>query len=133
MAKTVEDFEVPEGFILVNVKGFITKLGDCENCKLQAKIEQQQEALEQSSKIFSKKLKDIRRRENNARYSLCFTEGRHWRGIYYQIFELRHEIERMLSNKELNEFCILSVFMTEEKRKEAVAETEEMLKDKQGE
>lgn len=81
-----------------------------------------QKALEQSKEIFSKRLRSIREKEIKARENLHFVESRHWSGIYYQIFELRQEIERMLDKENLNEFCILMAFMPEAKREAAIAE-----------
>lgn len=84
-----------------------------------------QEALEQSKEIFGKKLRSIRGKQDKAKKNLAFIESRYWNGIYYQIFELRHEIERMLDKENLNEFCILVAFMPEEKKKEALAKAKQ--------
>jgi hypothetical protein len=82
---------------------------------------QKAKALEQSGKIFSKKLRSLREKQSTARENLHFIESRYWQGVYYQIFELRQEIERMLDKEKLNEFCILMAFMPEAKRATAIA------------
>ena len=78
-------------------------------------------ALEQSEEIFSKKLRSLREKQEKAQENLAFVERRYWRGVYTEIFELRHEIEHMLDKLKLNEFCIQMAFMPEEKREATIA------------
>ncbi len=83
--------------------------------------EQLKTALEESSAIFSKKLRLIREKQNHARNLNFFVESNFWGKLYNQFFELRLEIERMLDKEKLNEFCILTAFMPEEKRETVIA------------
>jgi len=73
-------------------RGFAEKIEAKTNTK-----EELSSALEQCREIFSKKLRLIREREETAKVNLCFKESRYWSGVYYQIFELREEIERMVA------------------------------------
>jgi len=44
--KTIEDFEVPEGFLLISDANFMARIGKCENCKLQADLDRMGKEIE---------------------------------------------------------------------------------------
>jgi len=61
--KTIEDFEVPKGFTLINNDSFIARIGKCEGCKLKAENKELKQSCEGHAEYARQRLKKLQKAE----------------------------------------------------------------------